>query len=142
MDENTNVSETAQVATSFREAQNEVLPTPPKPVSQEAPKVVREAEHKLKEMSRKAKERKTAHNASKNAKGLSEINYFWLVIGGLGALGVGYLVFWKKEPDPRPRQRFKFVPKPKTPEKRREGPKEPIVEKKEKPVPKFELNCF
>ena len=120
---------------------------PPKPVShsvsprhEQAPKVVREAEHKLKEMSRKAKERKTAQNASKQSKGLSEINYFWLVIGGLGALGVGYLVFGKKEPKPRPR--FKFVPKPtpKTPEK--VPVKEPVVEKEEKTVPKFELNCF
>ena len=111
----------------------------PKVVSNDPPKVVKEAEHKLKEMSRKAKERKTAYNASKT-KTLSETNYFWLVIGGLGALGVGYLVFWKKDPEVRPRARFKFVPAPapKTPEK----VKEPIVEKEEKAVPKFELNCF
>ena len=143
-EENTNVGETTS------------LPTPPKPVPNDRakpdayapPKVVKEAEHKLKEMSRKAKERKTAHNASKNYKALNEANYFWLVIGGLGALGVGYLVFGKKDPETKPRQRFKFVPppKPKTPEK----PKEEVVEKEEKtseatacrPVPKFELNCF
>ena len=121
--------------TSSVEVQNEA---PPKPVSNAPPKVVREAEHKLKEMSRKAKERKTAHNASKNPKALSEINYFWLVIGGLGALCVGYLVFGKKEPRPKPRPRYAYVPPPapKTPVK------EPIVEKEEKPVPKFELNCF
>ena len=123
--------------------------TPPKPSPSDPPRVVRatlsgqsprEAEHKLKEMSRKAKERKTAHNASKHPKGLCEINYFWLVIGGLGALGVGYLVFGRKEERQPQRQRFKFVPKPKTPEK---APvKEPLVEKEEKPSPKFELNCF
>ena len=100
-------------------------------------------------MSRKAKERKTAHNASKN-KALSEVNYFWLVIGGLGALGVGYLVFGKKEETPKPRQRFKFVPPPeKTPIKdslstrqRKLEARDEVVEKEEKPVPKFELNCF
>ena len=61
-------------------------------------------------MSRKAKERKTTHNASKT-KGLSEVNYFWLVIGGLGALGVGYLVFGadRREAAPKPRQRYAFV---------------------------------
>ena len=58
-------------------------------------RVVKEAEHKLKEMSRKAKERKNAQN-TRQPKGLSEINYFWLVIGGLGALGVGYLIFGNK----------------------------------------------
>ena len=86
---------------------------PSKPNPPDPPKValargneVREAEHKLKEMSRKAKERKATHNASKHPKGLSEINYFWLVIGGLGALGVGYLVFGKKDPEPKPRQRY------------------------------------
>ena len=111
----------------------------PKPVSQAPPKVVKEAEHKLKEMSRKAKERK-AHNASK---GLSETNYFWLVIGGLGALGVGYLVFWKKDPEQKPRQRFKgqrpvaYASVPKTPED-----KEPVIEKESLAAPKFELNCF
>ena len=138
-EENTNVSETVQ---------DSVASPPPKPVN--PPKVVREAEHKLKEMSRKAKERKTAQSASKHPKGLSEVNYFWLVIGGLGALGVGYLVFGKKDPEVRPK-RFKFVPRPKTPEKPREQVKEPIraslsgrspVEKEEKAVPKFELNCF
>ena len=139
-EENTNVSVEAEA---------------PKPVPSASPKVVREAEHKLKEMSRKAKERKTAHNASKQSKGLSEVNYFWLVIGGLGALGVGYLVFGKKDPEVKPRPRFKFVrtkssgqspppPKPKTPEK----VKEPIVEKESVlypsrvATPKFELNCF
>ena len=110
MEENANVSEA-----------QEMKSPPPKPVSQEAPKVVKEAEHKLKEMSRKAKERKTAHNASKHSKGLSEINYFWLVIGGIGALGVGYLVFGSdRRQAQKPRQRFKgqrpvayaFVPKP------------------------------
>ena len=115
----------------------------PKPAPTVPPRVVREAEHKLKEMSRKAKERKTAHNASKNYKGLNEVNYFWLVIGGLGALTVGYLVFGKKD-EVKPRQRFKFVPPP-------EKVKEPVraslsgqspVEKEEKPGPKFELNCF
>ena len=139
MEENTTVSETAQVAS-----------TSPKPVPNAPPKVVREAEHKLKEMSRKAKERSdstrhrgTAHNASKQSRGLSEMNYFWLVIGGLSALGVGYLVFGtdRREP-PKPPQRFKFVPPPgpKTPEKT--PAKEPIVEKEEKNTPKFELNCF
>ena len=138
MTEETNITEP--------EVQSEA---PPKPVPSASPKVVREAEHKLKEMSRKAKERKTAHNASKNSNALSEINYFWLVIGGLGALGVGYLVFGKKEETPKPRQRFKFVPKPKTPEKTPvraslsgQSPQEPIIEKQEKSVPKFELNCF
>ena len=151
-EENTNVSETAQ-------SEAPPKPNPPdraSPAAHAQPKVVREAEHKLKEMSRKAKERKTAHNASKHgvaghkwSKALSEVNYFWLVIGGLGALGVGYLVFGKKEPERKPRQRFKFVPRasglthppgPKTPEK--VPVNEPPVEKQEKPVPKFELNCF
>ena len=129
------------------EVQNEA---PSKPTSSEPPKVVKEAEHKLKEMSKKAKERKTAQNASKHPKGLSEINYFWLVIGGLAALGVGYLVFGKKDPDrrepPKQRPRFKFLPRrqpeasrPKTPEK---VPVNEDVEKEEKSVPKFELNCF
>ena len=121
-----------------------------------SPKVVKEAEHKLKEMSRKAKERKTSQNASKQ-KALSEVNYFWLVIGGLGALGVGYLVFGKKEETPKPRQRFKgqrpvayaYVPppKPKTPEgsvltpKAKKVPvKEEVIEKQDSV--KFELNCF
>ena len=122
----------------------ETVKSPPKPTPSEPPRVVREAEHKLKEMSRKAKERKTAQNTSKQ-KALSEINYFWLVIGGLGALGVGYLVFGR-EPV-KPRQRFKgqrpvayaFVPPPKP----RTPVKEPVVEKEEKEsVPKFELNCF
>ena len=136
---------------------NEVLPTPPKPAPSSPPKtasadhkVVREAEHKLKEMSRKAKERKTAsaHNASKT-KALSEVNYFWLVIGGLGALGVGYLVFGpdrrERQPEatrpPKPRQRFKFIPPPtpKTPEK---TPVKEDIKKEEKEGPKFELNCF
>ena len=135
------------------ETTNEVEEAPPNPVSNDPPKVVKEAEHKLKEMSRKAKERSdstrhrgTVHNASKQ-KALSEINYFWLVIGGLGALGVGYLVFGpgRREPAPKPRQRFKFVPKPKTPEK---VPVQPSAsgqsprEDEEKSVPKFELNCF
>ena len=109
------------------------------------PKVGREAEHKLKEMSRKAKERKTAQNASKHPKGLNEKDYFWLIIGGLGAFGVGYLVFGKKEPEPKARPRFKFVPRPelrsqteKTPEKERQ----PVDEKEEKTTQKFELNCF
>ena len=115
---------------------------------------VREAEHKLKEMSRKAKERKAAHNAPKS-KTLSETNYFWLVIGGLGALGVGYLVFGKKDPTPKPRQRFKghrpvayaYVPPPQPkspvqPSASGQGPKEGTIEKEEKPAPKFELNCF
>ena len=127
------------------EPETEAVPSPK--VASAPRHEVREAEHKLKEMSRKAKERKTAHNASKQSKGLSEINYFWLVIGGLGALGVGYLVFGKKDPDrrepPKPRPRFKgqrpvayaFVPKPNTPVK------EPPVEKEDS-VPKFELNCF
>ena len=132
---------------------NDSEPSPP------SPKVVKEAEHKLKEMSRKAKERKTAlargtraHNASKNVKGFNEINYFWLVIGGLGALGVGYLVFGNKEQTPKPRQRFKghrpvaYVPPP-GPELRSElrektPVKEPVVEKEDVSVPKFELNCF
>ena len=121
----------------------------PKPAPSASPKVVKEAEHKLKEMSRKAKERqheatrrKTAQNNARHQKGLSEVNYFWLVIGGLGALGVGYLVFGpdRREPEVKPRQRFKYVPppKPKTPETT------PVVEKEEKTseAPKFELNCF
>ena len=62
----------------------------------------------------------------------------------VGALGVGYLVFGKKEPEVKPRQRFKFVPpppEPKTPEAKKV--KEPVIEKEEKgSVPKFELNCF
>ena len=128
------------------------IEAPPKPVPSDRalPKVVREAEHKLKEMSRKAKERqheatrrKTAHNASRHPKGLSEVNYFWLVIGGLGALGVGYLVFGADRREAqKPRTRYKFVPppKPKTPEKT--PVKEEVIEKEEKPVPKFELNCF
>ena len=135
-EENKNVNETVQ---------DSVASPPPKPVPSASPKVVREAEHKLKKMSRKAKERKTAQNTSKHPKGLSEINYFWLVIGGLGALGVGYLVFGKKERQLKPRPRFKFVPpleasRPKTPKK--VPVKEPVVEKEEKPTPKFELNCF
>ena len=104
------------------------------------PKVVREAEQKLKEMSRKAKERKTAQNTSKQ-KGLSEVNYFWIVIGGLGALGVGYLVFGRKEPERRPRQRpVAYVPPPpapKTPEKVSEE-----IGRDRVATPKFELNCF
>ena len=112
---------------------------PPKPAPLEPPKVVREAEHKLKEMSRKAKERKTAQNTAKRKNNLSVINYFWLVIGGIGALGVGYLVFGNKEQAPKQRPRFKFVPRPKTPEK---TPVNEVVEKKEKNTPKFELNCF
>ena len=112
-----------------------------KPVQNE-PQKVREAEHKLKEMIRKAKERKTAQNTSRKQKGLSEINYFWLVIGGLGALGVGYLIFGNKEHQPeatRPKkQRYKFVPasRPKTPEK------DTTPVKEEEPSPTFELNCF
>ena len=160
---------------TVRETQNESsVKTPPDP-----PKVVREAEHKLKEMSRKAKERQheatrrqrgTAHNASKQ-KALSEKNYFWLVIGGLGALGVGYLVFGKGDTDrrepPKPRQRFKFVPRasgaegaavrltpppaPKTPEKvllKEDKEKSDFVASHSKnavsmpSAPKFELNCF
>ena len=141
MEENTNV-----------ELQNESVSRPsapsPKPVSNDraspvahaTPKVVREAEHKLKEMSRKAKERKTAHNTSKHPRGLSEINYFYLVLGGLGALGVGYLVFGTKDREPsKPRQRFKFVPKQKTPEKVSVNEE---IKKEEKEGPKFELNCF
>ena len=130
-EENANVGEAQESVPS---------PPSPKPVSNDAyapPKVVKEAEHKLKEMSRKAKERKTAHNASKHSKGLSEINYFWLVIGGLGALGVGYLVFGKKDQAQKPRQRFKFVPPPV-----KEPVRETPVEKEEKDRPKFELNCF
>ena len=143
MDENKNVNEAVRTKSSGQSPQ-ESVPSPSVP-----PKMVKEAEHKLKEMSRKAKERKTAHNASKQSKGLSEVNYFWLVIGGLGALGVGYLVFGKKErqpeatrPDQRgPRQRpvaYAYVPKPKTPE----VPVKEEVEKEEKTAPKFELNCF
>ena len=97
-------------------------------------------------MSRKAKERKTAQNASKRLKGLSEINYFWFLIGGLGALGVGYLVFGGKDPDhrkPEPkRPRFKFIPKPKTPDKPREPVKENVEKEGKADCPKFELNCF
>ena len=141
-EETNNVSETQESVPS--------APSP-KPVPPDPPKVVKEAEHKLKEMSRKAKERKTAHNASKT-RGLSEVNYFWLVIGGLGALGVGYLVFGNKEQTPKPRQRFKghrpvaYVPPP-GPELRSElrektPVKEPVVEKEDVSVPKFELNCF
>ena len=145
-DENTNVS-----------TETETVKSPPKPAPSASPKValargneVREAEHKLKEMSRKAKERQrgTAHNASKT-RTFSEVNYFWLVIGGLGALGVGYLVFGGKEEAPKPRQRFKFVPKPKTPEgpaltpkAKRTPVKEEIKKEESVAVPKFELNCF
>ena len=109
---------------------------PPKPNPPDPPKVVKEAEHKLKEMSRKAKERKAAHYASKHPKGLSEINYFWLVIGGLGALGVGYLVFGRKEQEPKPRQRFKFVPKPKTPVKERHRIAAPSAPEATRPLKK------
>ena len=125
---------------------------PPKPVPTASPQVasatrheVREAEHKLKEMSRKAKERKTAQNASKHPKGLSEINYFWLVIGGLGALGVGYLVFGKKDSAAKPRQRFKFVPPPeKPPEQVNEQVEreDSVSTRRGESTPKFELNCF
>ena len=107
----------------------------PKPAPPDPPKVVREAEHKLKEMSRKAKERKTAQNTARQKSNLSEINYFWLVIGGLGALGVGYLVLGNKDQAPKQRPRFKFVPKPKTPEK--VPVKEPVVEKDSVSTPKF-----
>ena len=136
---NVEVEPEVEVHKPVREAQNVVLHNPPR--------VVKEAEHKLKEMSRKAKERKTAQNTSKQKK-LSEINYFWLVIGGLGALGVGYLVFGSKEPTPSKRPRFKFVPKPKTPDKPRESVKDSIstrhevIEKEEKSASTFELNCF
>ena len=120
-----------------------VVSPPPKPVSNDPPRVVKEAEHKLKEMSRKAKERQheaTRRNTAQNK--LSEISYFWLVIGGLGALGVGYLVFGGKE-ETKPRPRFKFVPKPKTPEKPREQVNDSGTERnEEKSSPKFELNCF
>ena len=139
-EENANVGEAQEIKSV------ESPSAPPKP------RVVKEAEHKLKEMSRKAKERKTAQNNARHQKGLSETNYFWLVIGGLGALGVGYLVFWTKgfalsyanrrDPTPKPRQRFKrpvayaSVPPP-------EKVNEPVVEKEERQsVPKFELNCF
>ena len=143
-DVNINENETAQDRVALARG-NEASP-PPKPAPSMPPKIVKEAEHKLKEMSRKAKERKTAHNASKQ-KALSEVNYFWLVIGGLGALAVGYLVFGGKEPEVKPRPRYRFVPKPKTPEGSALTPKakkvkEPPVEKEEEPVPKFELNCF
>lgn len=154
MEPETVASEEASAIARGTEARGNELP---KPAPSDPPRVVREAEHKLKEMSRKAKERKSSQN-SRQPKGLSEINYFWLVIGGLGALGVGYLVFGKKEEAPKSvsdstrhrgtrhrgtRQRgpkFKFVPRPKTPEK---APlKEPVIEKEEKPASTFELNCF
>ena len=140
MEENTNVEPEVQ---SESVASHSATPNaPPKVVqTKSSGQSPREAEHKLKEMSRKAKERKTAHNASKT-KALSETNYFWLVIGGLGALGVGYLVFGKKDPDPpKPRPRFKFVPRAKTPEKvpvREDN----IVKESVELRPKFELNCF
>ena len=109
----------------------------PKPVSNDTPRVVKEAEHKLKEMSRKAKERKTVQNNSKQRNKLSEINYFWIVIGGIGALGIGYLVLGnRKQSAPRPKFRSVPRPIPKTPVKEK-------VEKEERPAPpKFELNCF
>ena len=109
------------------------------PAQKDPPRVVKEAENKLKEMSRKAKEQKNAQNAVRQPKGLSEINYFWLVIGGLGALGVGYLMFRNKEPEPK-RPRYRFVPAPKN---EPEPVNEPVVEKEEEPAcPAFELNCF
>ena len=108
-----------------------------KPMQKDPPRVVKEAEHKLKEMSRKAKERKNGQTTVRQPKGLSEINYFWLVIGGIGALGLGYLIFGNKDPEPK-RPRYRFVPKPEP-----EPVKEPNIEKEEKPAcPAFELNCF
>ena len=148
-EENTNVEPEVQkdavasVASPSAPPQKPVQPSA-KPDAYAPPKVVREAEHKLKEMSRKAKERKTAQNNARHPKGLSEINYFWLVIGGLGALGVGYLVFGKKD-EVRPRQRFKFVPRASgltpapTPKK---TPVKEEIKKEDVATPKFELNCF
>ena len=134
--------------TNVKEAiEKEAEPINHKPVQKDPPRVVREAEHKLKEMSRKAKERRNAQTTVRQPRGLSEINYFWLVIGGLGALGVGYLIFGNKEPEPkRPRYSsragYRFVPKPKTPEKATNH-SEPDIQKEEKPAcPAFELNCF
>ena len=77
MEENTSVEPEATAERSSEqsergiEVQNEA---PTKTTPSDPPRVVKEAEHKLKEMSRKAKERKTAHNASKHPKGLSEVN--------------------------------------------------------------------
>ena len=59
----------------IEENTSEAVPTvvSPKPGS---PKIVREAEHKLKEMSKRAKERKTAQNPARQKSRFSEINYF------------------------------------------------------------------
>lgn len=109
---------------------------------------VKEAEEKLKQMSRKAKERKNTKTSSvRQPKGINEINYFRFIIGGVAALGVGYL-FLKSREDKKPK--YRFVPR-RDPVKLGSEPKKPsdsepeptsTEPKKEADCSSFELNCF
>lgn len=101
------------------------------------PIAVKEAEMKLKEMSRKAKERKTASAPRKPStpKGWSNLNLF--LAGGMGAgiFGILYLIFRK------PKEEWVFTPHEQSPEKpvRKEESKPP---EQKKTKPDFELNSF
>lgn len=65
---------------------------------------VKEAEERLKEMSRKAKERKTTQSRPRSN---NNTNYLWYLLGGIGLLGVGYVLFKSRE---EKRPTYKFIP--------------------------------
>lgn len=104
------------------------------------PSVVKEAEVKLKEMSRKAKERQHEATGRKTqsappSPGKSNVNLF--LVGGLGVslLGILYLILRK------PKEEWVFTPVEKSPEKpvRKE---EEHTEPRKMTKPDLELNSF
>ena len=114
------------------EANNNIKENIPSPVKETAdpPRVVKEAEIKLKEMSRKAKERK---NVFKQTKVKNEGIYFWYFLGGLGAIGLGYIILRRKKETPK-RPVYSFVSK--------SAPVKDTEEEKKEDKPSFQLNCF
>ena len=104
-----------------------------------APAAVKEAEVKLKEMSRKAKERKTASAPRKPPQRQSGSNLRLALIGGFGIGVLGILYFMLR----KPKEEFVF-----TPNEGKEKPPKPVSPVKEKPpqsnAPEtgFEMNSF
>ena len=114
------------------ESENVATTSPASPtVASSSRHEVKEAEVKLKEMSRKAKERKTTQVSRKPPQRQGSQNLRLVLIGGfgVGVLGILYLMLRPKE--------YVF-----TPNEDKEKPVSPVKEKPPKPETGFEINSF
>ena len=125
--------------------ENETKSEEPQPKSNsptpESPKA-RVAETRLKEMSKKAKQKGKVNEPKRNNKStLPNPNWFYNGMGIAGIIGISYLTFKAQNQKPE----FKFTPVSKD-ETERPIPSEEAVKneesKKDNNQPKFELNSF